>query len=198
MIRRRKMSEKSFPLRCISCNYQGVLSVERGVARRDASRQIFARYADAGAGCSIISTMLAHSWGGIKRAVGCRSGTRGRGGGGGRYAGRWCTVLEWKGVQSISRKSVCTARSPNAAATLSSYSFDRNPLGLCTQSLMALFKDRYRSMTKPSPSCLGTLAPIPVRAKEESWIRSIRSAKSRFAEARVYQTRSFRYLIRGT
>ena len=79
MIRRRKMSEKSFPLRCISCNYQGVLSVERGVARRDASRQIFARYADAGAGCSIISTMLAHSWGGIKRAVGCRSGTRGRG-----------------------------------------------------------------------------------------------------------------------
>lgn len=56
-----------------------------------------------------------------------------------------------KGVQSISRKSVCTARSPNAA-TLSSYSFDRNPLGLCTQSLMALFKDRYRSMTKPLPS----------------------------------------------
>lgn len=55
-----------------------------------------------------------------------------------------------RGVQSISRKSVCTARSPNAA-TLSSYSFDRNPLGLCTQSLMALFKDRYRSMETKSP-----------------------------------------------
>lgn len=57
-------------------------------------------------------------------------------------------VLEWKGVQSISRKSVCTARSPNAA-TLSSYSFDRDPLSLCTQSLMALFKDRNRSMSRP-------------------------------------------------
>lgn len=33
-------------------------------------------------------------------------------------------LLRWKGVQSISRKSVCTARTPNAA-TLSSYSFDR-------------------------------------------------------------------------
>lgn len=82
------------------------------------------------------------------RGLSKRDERRGVGGG---YAGRWCTVLEWKGVQSISRKSVCTARSPNAAATLSSYSFDRNPLGLCTQSLMALFKDRCRSMTKPSP-----------------------------------------------
>lgn len=95
-----------------------------------------------GAACSIISTMLVRSWGGIKRAVAAeRNGDRGY---------WWCTVVEWKGVQSISRKSVCTARSPNAA-TLSSYSFDRNPLGLCTQSLMALFKDRYRSMTKPAP-----------------------------------------------
>lgn len=144
----------------------------RGVARRGASRQIFARYADAGAGCLIISTMLAHSWGGIKRAVGCRRATRGGGG----YAGRWCTVLEWKGVQSISRKSVCTARSPNAAATLSSYSFDRNPLGLCTQSLMALFKDRCRSMTKPSSTSLGTLAPERVAASFRST-----QAKSRFA-----------------
>ena len=154
------------------------------MARRDASRQIFARYADGGAGCLIISTMLAHSWGGIKRAVGCRSGTRGEG-----YAGRWCTVLEWKGVQSISRKSVCTARSPNAAATLSSYSFDRNPLGLCTQSLMALFKDRCRSMKNPSPSPpphththIGTLAPdsSPERhpRKSRDSFRSIREEKS--------------------
>lgn len=97
--------------------------------------------------------------------------------------GRWCTVLEWKGVQSISRKSVCTARSPNAAATLSSYSFDRNPLGLCTQSLMALFKDRYRSMTKPSP--LFPPSPRPA-IRERIVIRSIRSAKCRFAKARVY------------
>lgn len=60
---------------------------------------------------------------------------------------RWRGVVEWKGVQSISRKSVCTARSPNAA-TLSSYSFDRDPLSLCTQSLMTLFKDRNRSMSR--------------------------------------------------
>lgn len=64
--------------------------------------------ARAAAGCSILSTMLAHSWGG------CRGGGRGR-----------AAFVEWKGVQSISHKSVCTARSPNAA-TLSSYSFDRD------------------------------------------------------------------------
>lgn len=121
----------------VSCNYRGVSSV--GVTRRVASN---IRERRCEAACSIISTMLVRSWGGIKRAVAAeRNGDRGY---------RWCTVVEWKGVQSISRKSVCTARSPNAA-TLSSYSFDRNPLGLCTQSLMALFKDRYRSMTKPAP-----------------------------------------------
>lgn len=81
----------------------------------------------------ILSTMLVHSWGEIEGAG---------------VEPRWRSVVEWKGVQSISRKSVCTARSPNAA-TLSSYSFDRNPLSLCTQSLMALFKDRNRSMSKP-------------------------------------------------
>lgn len=111
-----------------------------GVTRRVASN---IRERRCGAACSIISTMLVRSWGGIKRAVAAeRNGDRGY---------RWCTVVEWKGVQSISRKSVCTARSPNAA-TLSSYSFDCNPLGLCTQSLMALFKDRYRSMTKTRPT----------------------------------------------
>lgn len=81
----------------------------------------------------ILSTMLVHSWGEIEGAG---------------VEPRWRGVVEWKGVQSISRKSVCTARSPNAA-TLSSYSFDRDPLSLCTQSLMALFKDRNRSMSRP-------------------------------------------------
>lgn len=129
----------------VSCNYRGVSSV--GVARRVASN---IRERRCGAACSIISTMLVRSWGGIERAVAAeRNGDRGY---------RWCTVVEWKGVQSISRKSVCTARSPNAA-TLSSYSFDRNPLGLCTQSLMALFKDRYRSMTKPAPRFSSSLQP---------------------------------------
>lgn len=80
----------------------------------------------------ILSTMLVHSWGEIEGAG---------------VEPRWRGVVEWKGVQSISRKSVCTARSPNAA-TLSSYSFDRNPLSLCTQSLMALFKDRNWSMSR--------------------------------------------------
>lgn len=84
----------------------------------------------------ILSTMLVHSWGEIEGAG---------------VEPRWRGVVEWKGVQSISRKSVCTARSPNAA-TLSSYSFDRNPLSLCTQSLMALFKDRNRSMSSPRAS----------------------------------------------
>lgn len=81
----------------------------------------------------ILSTMLVHSWGEIEGAG---------------VEPRWRGIVEWKGVQSISRKSVCTARSPNAA-TLSSYSFDRDPLSLCTQSLMALFKDRNRSMSRP-------------------------------------------------
>lgn len=83
----------------------------------------------------ILSTMLVHSWGGEIEGAGVEP--------------RWRGVVEWKGVQSISRKSVCTARSPNAA-TLSSYSFDRDPLSLCTQSLMALFKDRNRSMSRPA------------------------------------------------
>lgn len=86
--------------------------------------------------------MLAHpTW--VER------GRRGRVGGERELGPRWWRdAVEWKGVQSISHKSVCTARSPNAA-TLSSYSFDRDPLGLCTQSLMALFKDRNRSMPWP-------------------------------------------------
>lgn len=99
-----------------------------------------------GATCrpDIINDAGSHSWveGGRK------------GGGGWRVEGEreigprwWRDAVEWKGVQSISHKSVCTARSPNAA-TLSSYSFDRDPLGLCTQSLMALFKDRNRSMSR--------------------------------------------------
>lgn len=91
--------------------------------------------------CSIMRTMLARSWGEWNECLASRTGD-----GGYLAVVHRCRVE--RGVQSISRKSVCTARSPNAA-TLSSYSFDRNPLGLCTQSLMALFKDRYRSITKP-------------------------------------------------
>lgn len=90
--------------------------------------------------------MLARSWGGMNG--GPSPIERGRGQGISSTVVHRCRVE--RGVQSISRKSVCTARSPNAA-TLSSYSFDRNPLGLCTQSLMALFKDRYRSMETKSP-----------------------------------------------
>lgn len=90
--------------------------------------------------------MLARSWGGMNG--GPSPIERGRGQGISSTVVHCCRVE--RGVQSISRKSVCTARSPNAA-TLSSYSFDRNPLGLCTQSLMALFKDRYRSMETKSP-----------------------------------------------
>lgn len=91
-----------------------------------------------------IDDVGARSWGGINRAAAEANELNGRGTEDRDSRGAH-TVVEWKGVQSISRKSVCTARSPNAA-TLSSYSFDRDPLGLCTQSLMALFKDRYRSM----------------------------------------------------
>lgn len=102
--------------------------------------------------------MLARSWGGMNG--GPSPIERGRGQGISSTVVHRCRVE--RGVQSISRKSVCTARSPNAA-TLSSYSFDRNPLGLCTQSLMALFKDRYRSMETKSPEPL----PPPLRRKEE-------------------------------
>lgn len=102
--------------------------------------------------------MLARSWGGMNG--GPSPIERGRGQGISSTVVHRCRVE--RGVQSISRKSVCTARSPNAA-TLSSYSFDRNPLGLCTQSLMALFKDRYRSMETKSPEP----PPPPLRRKEE-------------------------------
>lgn len=62
------------------------------------------------------------------------------------WVGGGAAFLDGKGVQSISRKSVCTARSPNAA-TLSSYSFDHNPRrSEHTQSLMAAFKDRHVSI----------------------------------------------------
>lgn len=97
----------------------------------------------------ILSTMLVHSWGGIEGAG---------------VEPRWRSVVEWKGVQSISRKSVCTARSPNAA-TLSSYSFDRDPLSLCTQSLMALFKDRNRSMSRPRARSRRRDVNVQVRLK---------------------------------
>lgn len=102
--------------------------------------------------------MLARSWGGMNG--GPSPIEKGRGQGISSTVVHRCRVE--RGVQSISRKSVCTARSPNAA-TLSSYSFDRNPLGLCTQSLMALFKDRYRSMETKSPEP----PPLPLRRKEE-------------------------------
>lgn len=105
--------------------------------------------------------MLARSWGGMNG--GPSPIERGRGQGISSTVVHRCRVE--RGVQSISRKSVCTARSPNAA-TLSSYSFDRNPLGLCTQSLMALFKDRYRSMETKSPEPPPP-PPPPLRRKEE-------------------------------
>lgn len=61
------MLEKGFPLRCI-VQLSGRIECRReaggglhGVAWRDASN--IREYGDAGAGCSIISTMLAHSGG---------------------------------------------------------------------------------------------------------------------------------------
>lgn len=100
-----------------------------------------------------------------------RGGRRGRAG---RVGPRWRSVVEWKGVQSISHKSVCTARSPNAA-TLSSYSFDRDSLGLCTQSLMALFKDRNRSMSGASACSRARVREERIRPGENDgvygWVR---------------------------
>lgn len=119
--------------------------VGRGVSGGGATRQIFARWAV----CRVLDNTddVGSPVGRNERRAWPRR-ARGRGQGISSTVVHRCRVE--RGVQSISRKSVCTARSPNAA-TLSSYSFDRNPLGLCTQSLMALFKDRYRSMETKSP-----------------------------------------------
>lgn len=74
------MLEKSFPLRCIVQLSGRIECVGRGEARSGATRRDASNireYGDAGAGCSIISTMLARSWGGINR-----TGTGGHSGGG--------------------------------------------------------------------------------------------------------------------
>lgn len=135
---------KKAPFHGVSCNYPGRARREGGVGG-GATRQIFARWAV----CRVLDNTddVGSPVGRNERRAWPRR-ARGRGQGISSTVVHRCRVE--RGVQSISRKSVCTARSPNAA-TLSSYSFDRNPLGLCTQSLMALFKDRYRSMETKSP-----------------------------------------------
>ena len=84
----------------------------------------------------------------------------------------------WKGVQSISHKSVCTARTLNAA-TLSSYSFDRKRREEAWEPRTYVLSVIPRSSTI-NPRVLPSPYSFPIRFFKEhhQWIRRITMVRS--------------------